>query len=156
MEKLDSGFSYGILAFLEGRPQNLSEIARSTGMSKLAVKRRVRKLEEAGFVIRRSDNKYQCAVILLPIKAEEAAKAHLSAPEQPKIEATEPQERKFSPEKSTASEQAKTIAKRANLPAQLGSGELSIGKGGKCVKCNKTTVFKYGDKAYCATCARKK
>jgi DNA-binding MarR family transcriptional regulator len=138
----------------------MKELSQACGMSLARTRVHVKRLEEAGLIVHRKDSKYQSVVVLVPVRASEAARANVqSSGGAPRVEPETKPETLYEakPERSTkASEKAKRISGRFNIPAYMHEyGEVSVGKQTKCSRCSNGTPLKYGTRPFCAPCARK-
>lgn len=163
-----SGISFALLYALSQQPLSKREMWRLTGFSKDAIARAVQRLEAQNVVVKQFDGRYRMVVTLVlpqmphhgtpqlkPSTVEAMGPRPLRRPDpEDPVAKAEKMPKIAPPEHPKASERARELAKRINVPAVSSLGELGTGALAKCM-CGAATPFKYGVTAVCPKCARK-
>lgn len=147
-----------VLAVLASRPQTIWQIKKLLMLNPVSIARRLKDLEAAGWVVKRSDNRWQMVVRLKPEPVKpvvpDVPPAHQDAPGTI-VQVPEVPEFKATHLDPTAGRDS-GLATHFRVPVELiGRGLVGAGTIAPCTICNKSTPLKYGGQAICPTCARR-
>lgn len=163
----ESFIAFPVLIALSHRAMTIRELSQALLISTDTVKRRVRELQAAGYVVQRLDRRWvqttslQIAGVPQPtsvpgvgIQTPPVAGTPIEfIPAHKRVEKPKPPPRPKPPKVSTLEASAR-LAMHFKAPTHIeGQGEIGIGAVTACGACGQDTPLKYGG-SLCAACAR--